>query len=305
MSFHRTPSGLSNLRLFYGVGIVVFVEGGPSITADAAVGGAGAPKAADISFWQNVFRLRRSRQPIKFRAVGSKTALLDIAARVVSRDVRHVVVAMDRDYDHFNGCLLQAPGVMYTFGYSWENDVWTDPDVVAEVFYTVAPVCRATFDVADQVAGALRGFCGRMRRFIRVDVSCNRQGVQFLPKESPERLIHVRSNSAPEINRAGLRTCITRAKAARQGKVQAPGLVASPERDCCGHLIECFAYQLVCHLARSHGVKSVPKDLARGIAINAFGSKLQRRPGSAVKLHYTAQLRRLRSARPVAPTKAP
>jgi hypothetical protein len=295
VSFLRTSSGLSNLRLFHGAQLVVFVEGGPTIAVDAALGdgGAGAAGSVDISFWQNVFRLRRRKQPIKFRAVGSKTTLRDIATKIVGKEVRGVVVAMDRDYDHFSGRLLDAPGILYTFGYSWENDVWGDPTVIAQLFYIVAPVCRATVDVSGEIGETLRGLWRRLPRLIRADVACNKAGIEFFPKSAPGRLFDVQRSERPDLNPAHLSACIRRAKTARQGKLFAGEIVVDPPRDCCGHLVEFFAYQLVCHLARQHGVRSLPLDILRGIAINEFGSILKRHQ-SATKKHYTAQLRRVR-----------
>src|ERR1700737_2950464 len=126
MSFRRTNAGMSNLHLFHGVDAVVFVEGGHgSFTLDQLSQGFYNNQAYDIKYWQIVFASFAPEKNFHFRAVGSKDSINELMNLIVSNKVKHVLVARDRDFDHLTGALRPSPGIFYTIGYSWENDVWT------------------------------------------------------------------------------------------------------------------------------------------------------------------------------------
>src|SRR6185437_15614878 len=136
MSFHRTPGGLFNLRYFLKVDGVIYVEGGESFTAEQIMNGSYTAESHDIHFWRTVFRACGSSLKLAFRAVGSKTNLQKLARLVDNGEVTGTLVAMDRDYDHLFGNKISSPQVLYTYGYSWENDVWTTA-IIEELFYCV------------------------------------------------------------------------------------------------------------------------------------------------------------------------
>src|SRR5665213_77182 len=135
MSFQHSPAGLSNLHIFSRVDAIVFVEGGESRSIADVRSGKFDSISSDVAFWQRCFSELGPPIKLQFRAVGAKPTLLDLA-REVAQGVTGVYVAMDRDFDHLMGQAIRAPGVLYTFGYSWENDVWTEM-VIEEVFYTL------------------------------------------------------------------------------------------------------------------------------------------------------------------------
>jgi hypothetical protein len=57
---------------------------------------------------------------VQCRALGSKSALIDIANEIVRGLAKHVCVTMDRYYDGHLGRLIGSKNVIYTYGYSWE-----------------------------------------------------------------------------------------------------------------------------------------------------------------------------------------
>ena len=75
--FTRTNKGLSNLRLFKGVDLVVFTEdgGGFSVPFEEALSGKHYNQAIDIEFWRNIFSLFRPDLTFSFRALGTKIHL--------------------------------------------------------------------------------------------------------------------------------------------------------------------------------------------------------------------------------------
>lgn len=126
MSLERTNYGLSNEHLFYGVSLVVYCEGKED---DGTT--------HDEMFWGRVFS--EFGVTCVCKSSGSKSSIVPLALRAIDGNVENVVFAMDRDYGDFHGHVLENRRVIYTYGYSWENDILTALDA-AVVFGLFAPV---------------------------------------------------------------------------------------------------------------------------------------------------------------------
>ncbi|WP_409998039.1 DUF4435 domain-containing protein [Bradyrhizobium sp. SZCCHNRI1001] len=132
MTFRRTPSALGSLHRFYGADVVVFCEGGPSLTVTEALYSPPSSITLDIVFWSAVISLLRIGSTFHLKSVGSKTTLTSIALDVEAKGITTVTVCLDSDYDRLLGAAISAKRVAYTYGYSWENDVLTS-NVVKQV----------------------------------------------------------------------------------------------------------------------------------------------------------------------------
>jgi len=114
MTFERTREGQRNRSLFYGVDFVCYVEGED-----------GADQGDDVYFWSSLFRSIWPNRKAAFLCRGGKPQLESLANNVVLNNVEGVVVAMDSDYSrYFSNRIIDDPRVLYTYGYSWENDVY-------------------------------------------------------------------------------------------------------------------------------------------------------------------------------------
>lgn len=126
MSLERTNYGLNNEHLFYNVSLVVYCEGKES---DGST--------HDEMFWSKVISSYGVRCVCKSR--GSKTNIVPLALRAIQGDVRNVAFAMDRDYGDYHALPVEDERVIYTFGYSWENDILLGLNA-SSVFSLFAPV---------------------------------------------------------------------------------------------------------------------------------------------------------------------
>ena len=123
--FKRTKAGLENQHLFYNVDLVVYLEGGStSFTKTEVYAGEFNDKTKDIIFWRNMFNKFKSDKKVKFKSVGSKDVIIEIADDIVKDNLSHVFVAMDNEFDEILNQRIEHPNVYYTHGYSWENDAW-------------------------------------------------------------------------------------------------------------------------------------------------------------------------------------
>lgn len=100
----RTPSGLSNLRLFHDVDVVIYVEGGKkSLSVKEIEAGESFTDSIDIKFWERLFAFFAPSRKCHFKAIGSKSAIVPIANEIAAGRVMHSVACMDRDHDEACG----------------------------------------------------------------------------------------------------------------------------------------------------------------------------------------------------------
>jgi hypothetical protein len=123
--------GLARLRnehIFHETDFVVYCEGGGTIAIhDAIEKRRGDPKTSDAKFWSSVLGVLFPKSTFHVKSVGNRPNVRHVANLLVENDemLPHVVAAMDRDMSRRAGDRIKFPRVLYTFGYSWENDVWT------------------------------------------------------------------------------------------------------------------------------------------------------------------------------------
>lgn len=110
MSFTRSPSGIRNSALFFGTDRTVYVEG----------------NGDDQKFWQNVFSVFYTG-PLRFhfKSVGPRSAVLPYVEGIASRTISNVIAIVDSDYEGLRFSKFSIPNVIYSFGYSFENDLFT------------------------------------------------------------------------------------------------------------------------------------------------------------------------------------
>lgn len=289
----HSPQGLSNLYLFYRVDAVVFVEGGESRSIQDILAGKFDSESQDVAFWQKCFTLLKPTAKLTFRAVGAKPTLKEIARHIATGAITHVYVAMDRDFDHLSGELLSAPGVFYTQGYSWENDVW-NTEVIEEVFHILCGICRETANAkVKQIIGTtMNGLARDIRWAIKADYLCLRHGLPCLPRQAPNKVItEAKHGNPPSINRAAIRQCIQYARNHRNAKVVGPVGATNPLADCCGHVIGAFGYSVLGHLFRKFCKrKSHPRDLVDSVAINTLFERIRAGSFPSLRQYYEQQL---------------
>lgn len=208
--FTRTAQGLSNLHLFYGVDFVAFAEGGTE--ADVARGGVSGTGTPDELFWQGSFEAVRPDLKIQVMLRGSKTSLQPIAEMVARGELNNVIVCMDADYEHVLGTNIQHPHVIYTWGYSWENDVidWAELENIA---YQIAPVPRGRINFAGAKGDLFDSFGSRAARILILDIRYQSVGLPLKSKSKVTDLVVSAANGLPTLCRT---TTVTRLREARQ-----------------------------------------------------------------------------------------
>jgi hypothetical protein len=291
LSFLRTSRGLSNLHLFFGVDAVVYVEGGaPGLTLDDFEQGRFNSYALDIAFWETVIGYFRPGRKYAIRAAGVKTTVLQLASLVASNQVTRLIVAMDRDLDNWRNQIVRHPAVLYTWGYSWENDVWHDYQ--ADVFFAVCPIPRTNSPVGQEITGRSKIFATSLNRLVIADVLLANANMPGTPKGCGERLIETTRSGEPLPNKAQARQLLKQALAGRgrgQNRIRVTKMKRKAEfwRDCQGHAIGLFFFRLFSHLKdRLGGRPRLTKEQVSMAALQVFRAQVLARPTLPISIYY-------------------
>ena len=109
--FKRTPNGLSNEHLFYGVQFTVYCEGkiqDPDVST------------FDELFWTVI--LKQAGASFIVKSVGDKSSVLELLNDIQNNNVKNVLLCADADYDDVFQKKIDHPCLIHSYGYSWESD---------------------------------------------------------------------------------------------------------------------------------------------------------------------------------------
>ena len=180
MTFRRTNGSFSSLHLFYGVDYVAFCEGGGSVPYGALLQGeAGEHGTADALYWKKRLDCVHAGKRTKVISVGNKSFLNELCEVGRSENFKTVFICMDTDYDHICSSLRKEPFVYYTWGYSWENDVFCPAVIerVARVFCGEDESCSESLDAYAEILAAAIKHC-------ELDLALVKQGKKGIFKRS-------------------------------------------------------------------------------------------------------------------------
>lgn len=164
--------------MFYGANYTCYVEGGANDHS----------RSPDAIFWSNILGLFRPDLKFVMLPRGGKPEVEALARQIVSENIQNAVAAIDTDYDEpLNERILDAR-VLYTFGYSWENDA------LDKIFLhsIVAALARLNF-LSDDQANHLSLGLSRLEKFasrlIVADFIALTRGSSIIPRKSSGRII--------------------------------------------------------------------------------------------------------------------
>jgi hypothetical protein len=241
-----------------------------------------------------VFGLFAPDKRVYFKPLGSKTQLQPVAELLAAFGIRTALVCFDRDYDHIRG-LLTTPGVLYTYGYSWENDVWS-PELIEDLFYTFCDVCRTEAQVGNTISELLSSFEKRVRWFIYADMLAFACGSSVIPRDGLA-CVRVQPDQAPEIDRTILYDRLREVNAARSPnrlRVLPGGFRVRAVRDTVGHVLAYFCFQLLRFLVKSHGGHGLRQSEVIPAAIRLARDQLLANPD--LRSHYQEHFERWRAS---------
>lgn len=177
--FERSAFGIQNRAIFAGVQYVIYVEGESSVGS-----------SEDEVFWRRLFDLYRPDLRVSFQSRGSKNQLLSIHEKIKKNHLSSAFVAVDRDYDHLVGGLRRSPYILYTHGYSWENDI-AEREVIVRIVQHFAWNVENIDDVCQSVIERFSNLIRELSRFFIIDVYGTSLGRSAIDRDGLGRYVDI------------------------------------------------------------------------------------------------------------------
>lgn len=280
MTFIRTSSGLSNQHLFHDVDFIVFVEGGKSFTKEEINKGLFNEESIDVLFWSKIIQKYKQHSKVKFKAIGSKTAVIKVAEDIIANSLTTVYAAMDQEFDRVLGTAYKHDNILYTFGYSWENDVWNENVILDIIKSTTAK------DIDKKnVIESFDKFLREIKYSVYVDGYLFNKRNSFFPRPNGHlRLVECDVRRIPVLKKNEIEILLTTI-GLNKSTVYSFGCrkKLQSKHYCYGHLINDFCKKLIQHVVVSkHKVIGLGDEVIRRMAIGCFTKNMD----EAVSNHY-------------------
>ena len=269
MTVTRSPRGIANYKVLHRVDLIVYSEGGNAEQLKAD------PKkyiySIDSEFWGALFEKFEPSLKVKVKSLGPKNNVLPYAQKISSGELDDSIVVLDRDHDEHKGIIIEHPRIIYTHGYSWENDAWCSLSVIGALSRK-HPERALDTDAIKNIKMQYHDFSTTIKRLVFVDVICSCQNIQGIPDKFGD-LVNVFGGITPSINKANFRLLISSARKSRTAPLKYHGRrEILPLTDCYGKLFAEFAYGVFSHhyklitgkpkIVRDHADQIIARSLA-------------------------------------------
>ena len=191
-TFTRTASGVRNYSRFFGDALVVYIEGKISREEDLATRqDEYSDEPRDILFYKALFSHIGNGRTFVFKCVGNKENVLHYGELIRKESINDAFIIIDRDYDGIHSCIIDRPEIIYTYGYSWENDFWTE-QLALHILSDLTVNSRvAKSDFVQYLQSARR----RIGYLARLDSALRPLGKTILPKNGGSCGVSISSKS--------------------------------------------------------------------------------------------------------------
>lgn len=295
MVFNRTPIGILNYPLFHKGKKMVFLEGGNcSFTKGEVLNGTHNESSYDLLFWGPLFKkFKRNLNAYEFRPVGNKQSLFDIAKTVANKD-KNIIVLMDRDYDCFCGNIISGKNILYTYGYSFENDILKLP-VLTGLYDSLCSIQYGKHEASKKLKQGLNHFKKEITCVLKLDITTYiNSGEHIIPKNGKNirKYIIPKKESEPALKINDLEKLFT--SYYKQTKQQVVKIKPKRQfklnvlKDCPGHIMDEYFYYYFIFVLRALGKKKAnyQKELFKCNLISQFISLINQNELPQIKNYY-------------------
>ena len=244
----RTQAGFANYPLFFKENIMLFVEGTPSKSNT---------DADDVFFWTTLAKRFAPLKNIKVKPCGSKTKLLQILDTVSSRrTIKRIFIAVDSDYDVYHENYAENKNLLFTYGYSYENDL-----VELSVLESFLTVCVRDIKKHEAVVRefklGMHEFSRKTRWAICADILLHKTGISIINKQAATGMLFTmpQNRGKPDFTLLHARGALKNARKTPRSPVRTISAV-NPILSCKGKIVLHYIYLLSNHIIGSHSSKS-------------------------------------------------
>lgn len=271
MSFLRTNSGISNMRHFHDAELVLFTEGGNRSFSVAEVEeGQFNEISIDIKFWQGIFEVNGFNKKIKFKPIGSKTSSAAMTKKILNNEIKNAAIAKDRDLDDFLNGIADSPYILYTKGYSWENDVYVKDITLQQIkdFATSSQIAKEEIDIIEK---AYKDFMKVSKNIAKLEIIFRSNGIKFVSDLNGEQFFN--SKKGISINKSELYRVLEAKKPSLGRPLQKNinWLKVCPQMNIYGKLVEAFSITILTYICKNfYNYGAMPKTMLQPLMINNF-----------------------------------
>ncbi|WP_147200719.1 DUF4435 domain-containing protein [Pantoea sp. CCBC3-3-1] len=122
MTFMRTSGGINAQKKFHRVDITFHIEGKNVQNTP----GFKTTDLCDYKYYKALLEHYLPERKVKIKVLGCCKNVLDYYELIESKKLKNNLVIVDRDYNGIISSRINDRNVIYTYGYSWENDFWSD-----------------------------------------------------------------------------------------------------------------------------------------------------------------------------------
>lgn len=258
MTFTRTASGIANFGKFAGSDLLIYTEGkDKSIVSSSEL-------IFDELFYSSLLGTIFPEKKIKIKCVGNKQNALIYAIKIDESGTQDSVVIVDRDGDDFICSLIPKKSIIYTDGYSWENDFWSHKMTQSVIEDLVCDDIHSAF-----LHSQIRNIAKRLEVLSCLDITAHINNEVLLPKNGRGCGIGFEFSSLYVLSTSEVRRLIKKFR--QLNTLNCP--------ICC---------QLLTVIFKSNRVRSIQGHLWEHVAIGlinsaAMGIKKQKMPNQIIK----------------------
>ena len=274
MVFRRSNNALSVSPRFYRVDFLVFTEGRESSYSSEEIETVQRQtQTNDTKFWSSIFQHHNFPKKYHMRSLGSKHELEELAYIAIEGGIKHVCIALDADMDFLYDRQIKSPYVIYTYGYSWENEVYSK-DQVLNYVNNSALTNQTSKTVTEEINLMFRKFTQALGSIMSTEFRFRVLGVSFAKQLLNDRFF-ITGRKGVEIDeqevRRFVRETIDSYSLSKNNSLPIP-TDATLVRYAYGKLVEHFAYLVVRYIRLSYSdTKSpLPKVRFREKLVNQF-----------------------------------
>ncbi|WP_255349438.1 DUF4435 domain-containing protein [Thioalkalivibrio sp. AKL7] len=214
-------------------------------------------RCPDKLYWEGRMAARFPGYRVRVLPLGGKSSVMNAFSQVSGDDTKKVFYGVDLDYDHIVGQCISDPRVMYTEGYSFENDLLVEK-VFRRLFQRLYPLHYD--EAADRFISEV--MCGLdvmepvLRRLVKIDYGLLVAGRKGLLDESLAGALSVSAGqfsiSASQVLRSKRELLRQRRKVCLLDVVELGGIAGAR-----GHAVFSAAYMIVVGVLRWMGLDGV------------------------------------------------
>jgi len=164
MTFMRTPGGLNSQRKFHRVEFTFHIEGKNM----KATPGFKFTDLCDYKYYKSLLEHFLPEKKIKIKVLGCCNDVLEYNKVIEREGLKNNFSIVDRDYNGLLKSRINDKGVIYTYGYSWENDFWSK-----------TLCCHLVAMLSAGSSRSIESFCTSIKRSVRRISILNKINIAF------------------------------------------------------------------------------------------------------------------------------